>query len=85
MEIGVLYGFVVSLVLIGIVLGVGVLILDKMGGSSGLTNKAQLAINATRQQISDVATVWLPIIVLVAIAGLLVVLLLKGFQSSGRA
>jgi len=40
------------------ILGVGILVLDKFSASSGVSATASTAINATRDALSPVATTW---------------------------
>jgi len=47
LEIGDLYQLVLVLVLVGMILGVGVLVLDKFGSTSGITTNAKVALNDT--------------------------------------
>lgn len=83
MEIGQLYQFVLLLVLVGIVLGVGILILDKLGSSASVTTAAQTAINDTRDSIATIASDWLPIIVIVAVCAIILVLVIRSFGVGG--
>lgn len=62
MELGGLYSFVLLLVLVGMIIGVGVLVLDKFAATSGLTDTAELAINNSRDAITPIASTWLPLI-----------------------
>ena len=79
MELGDLYQFVLLLVLIGMILGVGILVLDKFAASSGVTSTAETAINATRDAISPIASTWLPLIVTVAILAIILTLVIRSF------
>jgi hypothetical protein len=79
MEIGQLYQLVLLLVLVGMILGVGVLVLDKFGQSSGVTAAASTTINATRDAISPIATTWLPLIVTVAVLAIILTLVIRSF------
>ena len=79
MEIGQLYQLVLLLVLVGMILGVGVLVLDKFGASSGVTAAASTTINATRDAISPIATTWLPLIVTVAVLAIILTLVIRSF------
>jgi hypothetical protein len=79
MEIGQLYQFVLLLVLVGIVIGIGTLVLYKMGGVSGLSSTASTAINATGAEVSGIATNWLPIIVVVVVAAVILGLVMSSF------
>lgn len=72
--------YVISFVLIGLIVAVSVVVLDKFAGVSGLGTTAQTAINNTRDAITPVTTDWLPIIVIVAIVGVLLALILGAFS-----
>ena len=78
-----LYGFVLLFVLVGMLLGAGILALDKFGSASGVTADASTAINETRDAIADVPTTWLPIIVVIAMVGLILVIVIKSFGGAG--
>ena len=84
MEIGQLYQFVLMLVLVGMIIGVGVLTLDKFAAASGVTTAAQTALNATRDEISNVATVWLGLIVTIAVLAIILGLVISSFARSFR-
>ena len=79
MEIGQLYQFVLLLVLVGIVIGIGVVVLDKFGGMSGVTPAASTAINATRTEVAGLASNWLGIIVIVVVASIILGLVMSSF------
>jgi len=79
MEIGQLYQLVLLLVLVGMILGVGVLVLDKFASSSGVTTGAAAVINSTRDSISPIATTWLPLIVTVAVLAIILSLVIRSF------
>ena len=76
-DVGDLYNFVILLVLVGIALGIGVLVLDKFADASAVTTAAGTALNATRDEISGIATNWLSIIVIVVIAALVLGIVIK--------
>ena len=79
MEVGQLYQFVLLLVLVGIVIGVGTLVLDKFAISSGITEAASDAINSTRAEVTGIATNWLGIIVIVVVAAIVLGLVMSSF------
>ncbi len=62
MEVGDLYQFVLMIILVGMILGVGILVLDKFSTASGVTTTAATAINGTRDAISPIGTTWMPLI-----------------------
>jgi hypothetical protein len=82
MEVGELYQFVLLLVLIGMILGVGVLVLDKFATSTGVTATASSAINSTRDAITPIASTWLPLIVTVAVLAIILTLVIKSFSQN---
>ena len=79
MEVGELYQFVLLLVLIGMILGVGILVLDKFAASSGVTTTAATAINNTRDAITPIGSTWLPLIVTVAVLAIILTLVIRSF------
>ena len=79
MEVGGLYQFVLLIVLVGMLLGVGIVILDNFAASTGVTVKGSTAINATRDALSPIATTWLPLIVTVAVLAIVLTLVIKSF------
>jgi len=79
MEIGQLYQFVLLIVLVGMIIGVGVLTLDKFSTSSGVTTTAQTAINAARTEVGGIATSWLGLIVTVAVLAIILGLVISSF------
>jgi len=79
MELGELYQFVLLLVLIGMIVGVGVLVLDNFGNTSGVSATASTAINAARDAISPIASTWLSLIVTVGVLALILTLVIRSF------
>jgi len=84
MEVGQLYQLVLLLVMIGMILGVGVLVLDKFAQTSGVTTEAAEAINNTRDAITPIASTWLPLIVTVAVLAIILTLVIRSFAGGGR-
>ena len=84
MEVNALYSFVLMVVLVGMILGVGILVLDKFAASSGVTDTAEAAINGTRDALTPIATTWLPLIVTVAVLAIILVLVIRSFGAGGR-
>jgi len=84
MEVGSLYQFVLLFVLVGMLVGVGVLALDKFSAASGVTTAAQTAINATRLEISNIATVWLGLIITIGVLAIIITLVVRSFGGAGR-
>lgn len=80
MEINELYSFALLIVLVGMLIGVGVLALDKFSTTSGVTTAAVTAINAARDAVSGIATTWLSLIVTIAVLSIIMVLVIRGFS-----
>lgn len=84
MDVGNLYQFVLLLVLVGMIVGVGVLVLDKFGSTSGVTSSASTAINASRDAVGEVATTWLGLIVTIAVLAIILTLVIRSFALGNR-
>lgn len=85
MDVSGLYSFVLLLVLVGMVLGVGILVLDKFMGTTGLSQTAVDAINSTIQSIADIPTTWLGLIVTIVVIAIVLGIVLKSFSGGSRA
>lgn len=84
MEIGGLYQFVLILVLVGMLVGVGTLALDKFSQTSGITTSAETAINASRSAVADVSNTWLGLIVTIGVLAIIIGLVVAGFMLRSR-
>lgn len=84
MEIGDLYNFVLLIVLVGFLVGAGVLALDKFTSASGVTAAAQTSINASRDAVGTMATVWLGLIVTIGALAIIIVLIVRSFGGAKR-
>ena len=84
MNIGNLYQFVLVLVLVGMLVGVGVLALDKFGSTSGVSSTAATAINASRDAVGAVSNTWLTLIVTIGVLAIIITLVITGFSGRGR-
>jgi len=80
MEIGNLYQFVLILVLVGLISGVGVLILDKFAVTSGIGSEASTAINASRDAVADIPEDWMSLIVTIGVLAVILALVLASFS-----
>ena len=83
MELRDLYQFVLLLVLVGMVLGAGVLVLDKFATSGGITTTASDAINKTRDSLTPIASTWLPLIVTVVVLAIILTVVIRSFGGFG--
>jgi hypothetical protein len=79
MELGDLYQLVLMLVLVGMILGVGILVLDKFSQTSGITSTANTSLVNTRDAIATVSTSWLTLIVTVAVLAIILTLVIRSF------
>jgi len=79
MSLGDLYPAILTLVLAGMILGVGIVVLDKMGGTVDSAAASQ-AVNDTRDAIDDFAT-WIPVIVVVVAAAVILALVIRSFRN----
>jgi len=79
MDIAGLYNFVLLIVLVGILGGVGVLLLDKFTTSSGVTSTAQTSINGTRDAVGEIGSTWMSLIVTIGVLAVILVLVLRSF------
>jgi len=84
MKVGDLYGFVLVIVLVGILLGVGILVLANFASSSAVTGTAETAINSTIDALSPISATWLPLIVTVGVLAIILGLVLTAFSLGGR-
>ena len=79
MELGDLYQLVLMLVLVGMILGVGILVLDKFATTSGVTATAGDALNDSRDALATISTSWLTLIVTVAVLAIILTLVIRSF------
>jgi type II secretory pathway component PulF len=78
------YPIVMGLVVIGVLLGIGLLILSKFQGSMTAGTNESLAVGETVTALRTVSQTWLPIIVIVSIASLILFLVIRGFGGGMR-
>lgn len=82
-----LYQNVLMVLLIAMIVGVGVLILDKFGQAEGVTTAAGTAINASRDAVGGIGSNWMDLIVTIVILVTILALVVGGFywfQKRGR-
>jgi hypothetical protein len=83
MEINMLFGFVLTLVLIGVLLGIGLTILRTMETPASMNGSASQAINETITGIRSIPKDWLSIIIIVTVASIVLVLLIRNLGGAG--
>lgn len=69
-QIGTLQNIIITLVVIGIVLGIGFLVLEEFMGQMTAGSESKTAVNDTIQAMATIPE-WLSIIVIIAIVGIL--------------
>lgn len=79
MELNTLYTLVLSIVLVGLLLGIGVIVLDKFSQSTGMTTASELALNNSRDAIAPIAGTWIPLIITVAVLAIILTLVITSF------
>ena len=84
MGIGDLYQFVLLLVLVGMISGVGVLTLDKFTTTGSVTAAANTSIIAARDAVADVPEDWLSLVVTIGILAVVLGLVIGGFAHFRR-
>jgi len=83
MEVGGLYQFVLLFVLVGVLIGVGVLTLDKFATSSGVTGTAATAINNTRTEVANISSNWLGLLITIGIMAMILTMVIGSFAIRG--
>ena len=83
-NIGALFPTVLSLVLVGILLGAGLMILGEFQGAMDTGSTEANATGDAIDAVSDIATTWLPLLVVVIVAGLVIYVLLRSFGGKAR-
>ena len=84
MEVGSLYQFVLLLVLVGMILGVGILVLDKFAATDGITVQSAGVLKNTSASLAPIATTWLGLIVTIAVLAIILTLVIRSFAMRGR-
>ena len=84
MEIRDLYGFVLLLVMVGMLIGVGILTLDKFGQTGGITGAASTALNNARDALAEIPSTWLTLLVTIVVLGIIMGVVIKSFSGQGR-
>lgn len=80
-QLGNLQGIIITLVVIGIVLGVGFLVLTEFQGSMVTDSEAYNSTGAVVEALAKVPT-WLGVIVIIAIVGILLAILFRSLPQT---
>lgn len=84
MELNELYQFVLLLVLIALIVGVGVLILDKFGGTEGITSSTNTTLQNAATAIGGISNSWLTLIVTIGVLAIILTLVIRSFSLGQR-
>jgi len=79
MELGGLYQFVLLLVLVGMIIGVGIVALDKFAAVDGLSTAAKTALGNTSSAIATISNSWLGLIVIIVVLAIIITIMIKSF------
>ena len=79
MDLDNIYGMVLTLVLIGMIMGVGLLVLGNFMKSPGLDSTAANSINSTINAITPISGTWLPLIVTITVLSIILGLVIRSF------
>lgn len=80
MEIGELYQFILLIVLVSMILGVGLIVLGNFSTAAGVTPAAATAINGTIDALAPIGTTWMPLIVTVAVLAIILTMVIRSFN-----
>jgi hypothetical protein len=83
-QLGNLQGIILTLVVVGILVGVGFLVLEKFMGQMDAGSEAEAGVNDTIQAFKQVPT-FLPIIIIVAIVGILLAIVFSVLPRQGMS
>ena len=78
-----LYNFVLLLVLIGLVVGIGLVVLTNFEASTAVSGASSTALNNTISAIADIPGTWLSLIVTVAVLAIILTLVIRSFGGMG--
>jgi heme/copper-type cytochrome/quinol oxidase subunit 2 len=81
-EIGKIYGIVLVLGMVGVLLGVLLTVLGKLADNAGLSTAAKASTNKVIDVIYDIPNSWIPILVVIGVAGI-VLFAVTRFGGSG--
>lgn len=82
MELKQLYPLVLIIVLIGMILGVGILVLDKFQEANQTSAAANTSLAGTVTAMAPIASTWLPLVITVAVLAIILVLVIRSFASA---
>lgn len=84
MQLSDMYGVVLTFVLVGVILAVGLTVLASLRDTSAVTGTAETAVNSTITAIAELPNNWLLIIAVVIAAAIVIGLIVNSFAGQGR-
>ena len=84
MEVSELYKFVLMLVMVAMILGVGLIVLDSFQSANSTSTVANTTLNATITALTPIANTWLPLIVTIASLAIILTLVIRSFAFGQR-
>ena len=81
-QLGSLQGIIMTLVTVGILLGIGFLVLEEFKDQMTPGSEAELGVNATISALAEIPT-WLSIIVILAIVGIILAIVFSVLPRAG--
>lgn len=79
-----LYPFVILLVLLAMVVGIGLITIHEFSTAPGLNESTAAAINKTTESLESIPNTWLPLIVVITVLAIIMSIVMKGFGGGGR-
>ena len=83
-QIGTLQTIIITLVVVGIVLGIGFMVLEKFMDQMDSGSEAEDGVNQTIQALAEVPS-WLSIVVILAIVGILLAIVFSVLPRAGTS
>lgn len=84
MDVSALYTFVLTLVLVGMIVGVGLLVLDKFSGAVTAGSAAANATQETITAIAEIPSTWLGLVVTIVVLAIILTLVIRSFTGGGK-
>ena len=84
MQLNDMYGVVLTFVLVGVILAVGLTVLASLRDTSAVSGDAETAVNKTITAVSELPNNWLLIIAVVIAAAIVIGLIVNSFAGQGR-
>ena len=81
-NLGSLYGYIMTFVLVAILLGVGLIVLDEFTDQTDAGSEAETSVNLTIEALGDFAD-WFDIMVVVIAAAIILAIVIRAFRGTG--